>query len=255
MKSIYYLLLLLTICMPGCAMLASDSSLDKSKASSLTHLYVVPIEGIPLAPGSLYGQNCQDFIQSEMDSLLNKNEIWEPSNEVAKKTKHYLETVGNYSVTIAPDVEPLPGIESWETNASLWEIPLKNWYNEETSSIDYSEQPDSDTVLEVSISGVVMERAGGGGNVRKTFHQFHRLWIVMKLVDTTTRSVLANARCYGVWPPPLIAFGPAIAGNSAVEFDPNLGVSGNADVYKRAFRSNAEITIPECIESLGLQKK
>ena len=60
-----------------------------------------------------------------MDSLLNKNEIWEPSNEVAKKTKHYLETVGNYSVTIAPDVEPLPGIESWETNVSLWEIPLK----------------------------------------------------------------------------------------------------------------------------------
>ncbi len=75
----------------------------------------------------------------------------------------------------------------------------------------------------------------------------------MKLVDTTTRLVLANARCYGVWPPPLIAFGSAIAGNSAVEFGPD--VYDNADVYKRAFRSNVEITIPECIESLGLQKK
>ncbi len=166
MKSIHYLLLSLTISMPGCVMLASDSSLDKGKASSLTHLYIAPIEGIPLAPSSfwshLYSNKYLGFKQPDMDSLLNKNEIWEPSNEVAKKTKHYLETVGNYSVTIAPDVEPLPGIESWETNVSLWEIPLKNWYNEETSSIDYSEQPDSDTVLEVSISGNVLERVGGG---------------------------------------------------------------------------------------------
>jgi len=76
----------------------------------------------------------------------------------------------------------------------------------------------------------------------------------MKLVDTTTRSVLANARCYGVWPPPTIAFGPAIMGDT-VDYDPGLDVSGNAVIYKRAFRSNAEITIPECIESLGLHKK
>jgi len=149
MKSIHYLLLLLTICMPGCVMLASDSSLDKSKVSSLTHLYIVPIKG---APVDIDAYECF-FCPLNDGSSPNKNEIWESSNEVAKKTKHYLETVGNYSITIAPDVEPLPGIESWETNASLWEIPLKNWYNEETSSIDYSEQPDSDTVLEVSISG------------------------------------------------------------------------------------------------------
>jgi len=284
MKSIHYLLLLLTICMPGCVMLASDSSLDKSKVASLTHLYVVPIKGAPVDIDAYYCFFCQKLHEDKKNnareafecflchlndgSLLNKKEIWESSNEVAKIMKHYLETVGNYSITIAPDVEPLPGIESWETNASLWEIPLKNWYNEETSSIDYSEQPDSDTVLEVSISGIMLEKGTGsfkklkGTGSYKKFHglwsamsRFHRLWIVMKLVDTTTRSVLANARCYGVWPPPLIAFGSAIGGNSVVEYDPNLGVSGNADVYKRAFRSNAEITIPECIESLGLHKK
>jgi len=238
MKSIYYLLLLLTICMPGCAMLASDSSLDKSKASSLTHLYVVPIEGIPLVPGSLYGQNCQDFIQSEMDSLLNKNEIWEPSNEVAKKTKHYLETVGNYSVTIAPDVEPLPGIESWEPNVSLWEIPFKNWYNENPSSIDYMDPPNSDTVLEVSTSYPTVRRNDN-------------LQIVMKLVDTTTRSVLANASCDGFWPPS--QFKELFLNLSGT--NPRFLCENSLFANRRKFHKTVETVIPECIKSLGLQKK
>ena len=65
MKSIHYLLLSLTISMPGCVMLASDSSLDKGKASSLTHLYIAPIEGIPLAPSSFL----VTFIQQQVPRL------------------------------------------------------------------------------------------------------------------------------------------------------------------------------------------
>jgi len=257
MKPIHYLLLSLTVFMSGCLMsslpvgvalssnlvfvLSSDSALDKSKAASLTRLYIVPIEGAPM-------------------SLSNKNEIWEPSNEVAKIMKHHLETVGNYSITIAPDVEPLPGVESWEVGKRKmnwnWYIPVKNWYNEDTSSIDYMEQPNSDIVMEVSTpeNSLHFELRGGvpvyNGSSSK---DRYILWISMKLVDTASRTVLANATCIGQWPPKLnflegLGFGK-------IQLNRNSLFANGGSVFKEMFHKTAELAVPECIKSLGMQKK
>ena len=268
MKPIHYLLLSLTVFMPGCLMLSmplhltqgqdlalmlsSDSALNKSKAASLTRLYIVPIEGAPMSA---------DLITTEkIDSLLNKNEIWEPSNEVAKIMKHHLETVGNYSITIAPDVEPLPGVESWEVGIKKmnwnWTIPVKNWYNEDTSSIDYMEQPNSDIVMEVSTpeNSLYFELIGGVPVYNgSSSSDRYTLWISMKLVDTASRTVLANATCVGLWPPKLnflegLGFGK-------IQLNRNSLFANGGSVFKEIFHSTAKIAIPECIESLGLQKK
>jgi len=239
MKPIHYLLLSLTVFMSGCLMsslpvgvalssnlvfvLSSDSALDKSKAASLTRLYIVPIEGAPM-------------------SSFNENEIWEPSNEVAKIMKHHLETVGNYSITIAPDVEPLPGVESWEVGIKKmnwnWTIPVKNWYNEDTSSIDYMEQPNADTVMEVSTPQTWNITSDSGGSR-------YMLWISMKLVDTTSRTVLANATCVGCWPPTRDFFGRICFNKSKSQLSS----------VKELFRKTAALAMPACIKSLGLQKK
>ena len=266
MKPIHYLLLSLTVFMSGCLMLSkpphltlgsdlalvlsSDSALDKSKAASLRRLYIVPIEGAPIMTTTA----TIDY------SLSNKNEIWEPSNEVAKITKHHLETVDNYSITIAPDVEPLPGVESWEVGKRKmnwnWYIPVKNWYNEDTSSIDYMEQPNSDIVMEVSTpeNSLHFELRGGVPVYNgSSSSDRYILWISMKLVDTASRTVLANATCVGLWPPKLnflegLGFGK-------IQLNRNSLFANGGSVFKEIFHSTAKIAIPECIESLGLQKK
>ncbi len=189
-------------------------------------------------------------------SLSNKNEIWEPSNEVAKITKRHLETVGNYSITIAPDVEPLPGVESWEVGRRKfnwnWYIPVKNWYNEDTSSIDYMEQPNADTVMEVSTPQTSLYRYSGTSLGHSDVDRY-MLWISMKLVDTTSRTVLANATCVGLWPQTRDFFGRLGLGKSQLNRNSLLANGGSG--IKELFRKTAALAVPECIKSLGLHKK
>jgi len=268
MKPIHYLLLSLTVFMSGCLMsslpmraalnsdlifvLSSDSALDKSKAASLTRLYIVPIEGAPMSTWQT--------TTAKIDSLSNKNEIWEPSNEVAKITKHHLETVDNYSITIAPDVEPLPGVESWEVGKRKmnwnWYIPVKNWYNEDTSSIDYMEQPNSDIVMEVSTpeNSLYFELRGGVPVYNgSSSSDRYILWISMKLVDTASRTVLANATCVGLWPPKLNFL--ELHGFGKIQLNRNSLFANGGSVFKEMFHKTAELAVPECIKSLGMQKK
>ncbi len=50
MKTVYCFLLFLTVLVAGCVIgFIGSSTLDQSKAASLTHIHIVPIEGPPLS--------------------------------------------------------------------------------------------------------------------------------------------------------------------------------------------------------------
>lgn len=182
--------------------------------------------------------------------------------EAAKKTEHYLKTEYNYSTTISTKTTTLPGLESWKKFSSnlkfpppvsdeeawekynstsevaphsrmdeftkyvqLWWALKDKWYLEDTSSSVYLEQPDSDTVLEITTYSYE----------RNKNPQFSTE-IFIKLVDTQSRLVLARNYCYG-------RFGWGM-------FPRSLNASS-----KEAFFKNIEKAIPDCIEDLGLHKK
>ena len=253
-------LLLIVLAVSGCA--TSGSALDQSKVATLTHIHIVTIEGPPLHGEDLktrdittslisssiiygpiglawtLGYLMTDLPEKEkqrmatiQDSVtfLNENEIWEPTVEIAGETKRHLEVVSNFSVGVDPEIKPLPGIEQREITYLMenWKPTLRNWYNMETSSFDYSEQPSSGAVLEIGLLDYSLSR--------------ERLWItvMMKLVNPTSRLVIANAQC---------RFGTNYD-------DLEKLFENDASGFKKLFRETTAKHVPECIEELGLHKK
>ena len=86
-------------------------------------------------------------------TFLNENEIWVPTVEIAEETMRQLKSGYKYSVSVDPEIKPLPGIESLEdmkTTDKMKTPKIRKWYNMDQSSFDYSEQPSSGAVLEIS---------------------------------------------------------------------------------------------------------
>ena len=231
-------LLLIVVTVSGCA--SFGSVLDKDRTTSLTHIYIIPFKG-----ASFNKAHC-GFCNDYDGASLNINGM-ELSIEVAEKTKQYLKTAYNYSIAIAPEVAQFPGIEAREKYYSSWNTSLNNWFNEDTSSIDYSEQPDSDTVLEI----IVPDASSW------PYHQNFWMKIRMKLVDTPSRTVLAKAKCMQPWPSIIFTdFIPVVdAFVRMARKNYHTSFSGTGVSFKWVFLKAAENTIPECIEALGLRKK
>ena len=253
MKSAHCFLLFLTALVAGCV--AGNSTLNQSKAASLTHIQIVPIEGPPLSGLDLSSVGGGQAIGSSglamlggvlmlvddpeadarsaaasqsIGSLLDKNEIWEPTVEIAKETLRQLETASSNSVSVNSEVQPLPGVKRKEATLLMenWLVPIKDWYNMDITPFSYSEQPSSAAVLEVGLSNY--ELSGG-----RFFIQ-----IMMKLVNPASRLVVANARCYSY---------PEVG-------DVEKLFEGDAAGYKQVFRKTTAALVAECIEELGLLK-
>ena len=161
-----------------------------------------------------------------------------------------------YSVSVDPEIKPLPGIESLEdmkTTDKMKTPKIRKWYDMDQSSFDYSEQPSSGAVLEISKENYIL-------NEKQCTHPIvggifspcagvipggvFSLRIYMKLIDPVSRSVIANADCR--------YFGPNLWFNriKMEELFTNAGAN-----FKKIFREATTEIVPECIESLGLQKK
>jgi hypothetical protein len=181
----------------------------------------------------------------EVVSFLNENEIWVPTVEIAEETMRQLKSGYKYSVSVDPEIKPLPGIESLEdmkTTDKMKTPKIRMWYDMDQSSFDYSEQPSSGAVLEISKENYIFnEKAGYPGATPGGVFSMH---IYMKLIDPVSRSVIANADCR--------YFGPNLFYNriKMEELFTNAGAN-----FKKIFREAATEIVPQCIESLGLQKK
>lgn len=261
MKSKRCLLLLFPALVAGCV--TGSSTLDQSKAASLTQIHIVPVEGPPLSGTDLSSARLSGAglvasspaigssglaivggvmmllsvpeadarsaaASQSIESLLDKDEIWEPTVEIAKETMDQLGTASSYSVSVSSEIQPLPGVKRREATYFMenWMAPLRSWYNMSTSPFSYSEQPSSGAVLEVGLL-----------NYELSFG-YLLVQVVMKLVDPESGSVIANVRCYSY---------------------PEVGVveklfEGDAAGYKQVFRETTVALVTECTEELGLNK-
>ncbi|MEE8288394.1 MAG: hypothetical protein V3R25_03170 [Nitrosomonadaceae bacterium] len=244
MKSVYYFLLFLTALMSSCVSINSkfDSKLDQSKAVSLTHIHIVPIEAPPLSGPDLLLMLLMDLPRANKQSttlsqiaedLLNKNEIWEPTVEIAKETMRQLETVSNYSVSVDPEIKPVPGVKRKEiTNLKEdWLTPLRKFYNMDTSPFSYPEQPSTGAVLEVGLL-----------NYNIYYGDQFLVFVMMKLVDPASGSIMANAQC-SLW---YYSINP-------IHNDSSFFASDNG--FKKNFRETMAAIVPNCIKYLGFSKK
>ena len=261
MKSSRCMLLVITVLLASCV--TGGSTLDQSKAESLTHVHVVPIEGPPLsgmglsranlsgaglvAGGTTTGSSALLVVGSVMmiaaqpeanaksaaasqsiESLLDKDEVWEPTVELAQEATRLLENASSYSVRTDSEIKPLPGVERREATFFMenWMAPIRAWYNADRSPFSYSDQVDSGVVLEVGLS-----------NYEMTGDYFF-IQVLMKVVDPKTGMVIANTRKY-----------------SNTKFDDIDSLfEDDAAAYKQLFREITAELVQECIDKLGLNK-
>lgn len=261
MKSSPCMLLVITVLLVGCV--TGGSTLDQSKAASLTHVHIVPIEGPPLsgmglsranlsgaglvAGGTTVGSNALLVVGSVMmiaalpeanassaaasqriESLLDNDEIWDPTVELAQETTRLLENASSYSVSTDSKIKPLPGVERREATFFMenWMAPIRAWYNADRSPFSYSDQLNSGVVLEVGLSNYEMTA------------DYFLIQVMMKVVDPETGMVIANARKY-----------------SNTRFhDLDSLFEEDAAAYKQLFRDITAELVQGCIDKLGLNK-
>jgi hypothetical protein len=159
---------------------------------------------------------------------LNKNEIWEPTVEIAKETMRQLETINNYSVSINPEIKPVSSVKRKEKED--WPTKLRKFYNMDTSPFSYPEQTSTGVVLEVGLL-----------NYNIYYGDQFLVFVMMKLVDPVSRSVIANAQC-SLW---YYSINP-------VHNDSSFFISD--DGFKKNFRETIAAIVPNCIKYLGLHK-
>ena len=241
MKKLSWLFLLIIVFTESsCVSLNSkfDSRLDQSKAVSLTHIHIVPIEAPPLSGPDLWlmlltdlpRENKQGTTLSQIaEDLLNKNKIWEPTVEIAKETMRQLETISDYSVSVNPEIKPVSSVKRKEKED--WLTKLRKFYNMDTSPFSYPKQPGTGAVLEVGLL-----------NYNIYYGDQFLVFVMMKLVDPASGSVIANAQC-SLW---YYSINP-------VHNDSSFFTSDNG--FKKNFRKTIATIVPNCIEYLGLHKK
>lgn len=240
MKKLGSLVLILTVlAISGCVSLNSkfDSRLDQSKAVSLTHIHIVPIEAPPLSGPDLLLMLLTDVSRENdrnaklsqiIEDLLNKNEIWEPTVEIAKETMRQLEAINDYSVSVNPEIQPISSVK--QGKKEYWPTKLREFYNMDISPFSYPEQPSTGAILEVGLL-----------NYNIYYGDQFLVFVMMKLVDSTSRSVIANAQC-SLW---YYSINP-------VHDDSSFFTSDNG--FKKNFRETIATIVPNCIKYLGLHK-
>lgn len=261
MKSSPCMLLGITVLLASCV--TGGSNLDQSKAASIAHVHIVPIEGPPLsgmglsranlpgaelvAGGTTVGSNGLLVIGSVMmiaalpeantksatasrtvESLLNNDEIWEPTVELAQEATRLLENASSYSVSTDSIIKPLPGVQQREATFFMenWMAPIRAWYNADRSPFSYADEIKSGVVLEVGLLNYEMTA------------DYFLIQVVMKVVDPETGMVIANARKFS---------------NSRFDDIDSL-FEDDAAAYKQLFREITAELVQECIAKLGLNK-
>lgn len=261
MKSTYLLFVAVLALVAGCV--TGSSALDQSKAVSLTHIHIIPVEGPPLH-GAVLSRAGLSGIESiaigattgstgllvvggvlmmatlpeadarsaegshRIESLLDGHEIWEPTVEIAEQARRQLEGTTTYSISVDSEIKPLPGVERREATVLMenWLAPVRAWYNADPSSFAYSDQPSSGAVLEVGLSNY--ELSG----------DHFLIQVMMKMVDQESGAVIANARK---------AAHPKVDDLDSLFEDDAAG-------FKRLFRETTATLAQECIEKLGLRE-
>jgi len=261
MKSSPCMLLVITALLVGCV--TGGSTLDQSKAASLTHVHIVPIEGPPLSGldlssanlsgaelvvgGTTVGSNSllvaggvmmiaalpeanasSAAASQRIESLLDNDDIWDPTVELAQEATRQLEVASNYAVSVDSEIKPLPGVERREATFFMenWMAPLRAWYNADRSPFGYSDQINSGVVLEVGLLNYELSLG------------YFSIQVVMKVVDPETGMVIANARKF-----------------SNTRFhDLDSLFEEDAAAYKQQFREITAKLVQECIDKLGLHK-
>ena len=254
-----YLLLLLIAITAG--RVFGKPALDKSKAASLTHVHVVAIEGPPLSgldlskarlPGAplvaggamlqagglaivggvlmlmaIPEANAQSAAASqEIESLLDKTEIWEPTLELANEAMRQLSAANEYAVSVDERIMPLPGVKRKEATLFMenWMAPVRAWQAATLSPFVYSEEPRDGVVLEVGLLNY--ELSGSRFLVQ----------VKMKVVDRTNGVTLARTRAYSY---------------KKVD-DLDRLFEDDAAGYKQMFRETTTPLVTRCLTKIGL---
>jgi hypothetical protein len=163
-----------------------------------------------------------------IESLLDKDEIWQPTVELAQEATRLLENASSYSVSTDSNIKPLPGVEQREATFFMenWMAPIRAWYNADRSPFSYSDQINSGVVLEVGLLNYEMTA------------DYFSIQVMMKVVDPETGMAIANARKF-----------------SSSRFDDFDSLfEHDAAAYKQLFRDITAKLVQGCIDKLGLNK-
>jgi hypothetical protein len=163
-----------------------------------------------------------------IESLLDSDEIWEPTVELALEATRLLENARSFSVSTDSEIKPLPGVKRREATFYMenWMKPLRAWYNADRSPFSYPDQPDSGVVLEVGLSNYEMSLG------------LFTIQVMVKVVDPATGMVIANARKF--------------SSTKIDELDSLF--EDEAAAFKQLFREITAELVQESIDKLGLDR-
>lgn len=107
---------------------------------------------------------------------------WTPSHAVAQLAQNQLST-GPINAIVHSDDHPLP-MTTEQRNPQLnhWHQAIQDWYAQENTSSDYARFGKFDAVLEIGVANY------------RIFAGQTSLQVLLKLIDPTTRRVIARAR-------------------------------------------------------------
>lgn len=108
---------------------------------------------------------------------------WIPTEVLAQQIVSQLSSGGTVKAILREHSLPLAD-RGRNTHIQDWKQPIRQWYNQETSSVDYgqSEKEGVDAVLEVGIGGYSLSE------------RHMELELLMKLVDPSTKRALGRTR-------------------------------------------------------------
>lgn len=128
---------------------------------------------------------------ANLDSMLEIDVTWHPTVVLARHLAGRLREGGAGTVTAIEAPYHVPGIERRRRTFLMqnWQVPIRSWFNEDTSPIDYSDLATRgfDVVLETGLWGYVISKQGTVASD-----------IMVKLTNVHTGAVVAKTRQYSV---------------------------------------------------------
>ena len=168
---------------------------------------------------------------SHLEETPAQTSRWIPTIVLAEKASAQISAGSSLTVTPIERYHILPVNDrspTWHMNN--WYKPIARWYNEETSTLDYSEHAleHVDNVLEV---GLINYSLTGGGDLI--------ISVLVRLIDPATREVLGRSRAIKYR-----GFG-----------DPQDLLANDGAKFKQAFRELGGELVNECLKDIGLLPK
>lgn len=184
----YLQLVILIVILPGCVSLQFKPPLGS--LYKVHKLGVVAMETQPLEITRLSDEFAKNSVTDEktFDNMISKDGEWVPTTVLAQEAAKQITLQGKYEVVLLPGLQKFVGIDDRSRTffGENWQAPIRDWYNKETTDIDYSlhKKQGVDVVVEIGLSNYTVIGAR------------LLLQVCVKLIDVETGHVIGKTRAY-----------------------------------------------------------